>query len=151
MRKYQLIVIGVHFFLVFYLIGGLLSSLTPKHEVFPVYCWFLFPLTPNPEIKFALLLHQVGGKTLDSPQYYEKASAIVDDPHSISVYKIVQQLGKAENRNNTSEIERLRLILEKNYIPLSSRYELVAVTYDPVDRWKTGNMLEKSVRTYSTP
>lgn len=151
MKRYQLILKGIRLFLILYFIGGLLSTLTPRHEVFPVFSWFLFPLTPNLESKFALRLHQVAGELLEPPRYYEKAEGIVNEPKSIRVYQMVQDLGVAEKRNDSEEIKRLRSILENNYLHTPCRYELLVVTYDPVKRWKTGLMHEETVSTYNVP
>ena len=151
MKRYQSISKGIRLFLIFYFIGGLLSALTPRHEVFPVFSWFLFSITPNPETKFALRLHEIGGKSLEPPRNYERAEGIVNEPKSIRVYQMVQGLGKAEERRDREEITRIRSMLEKNFILTPCRYELLAMTYDPVKRWKTGIMREETVTTYATP
>ncbi len=151
MKRYQIILKGVCIFLSLYFIGGLLSVLAPRHEIFPVFSWFLFSITPNPDTKFALRLHEVAGKGLEQPRYYEKAEGIVNEPRSIKVYQMVQKLGKAEERDDRAEITRIRFMLEKNYVLTPCRYDLLAVTYDPVKRWKTGLMQEETVTTYQAP
>ena len=64
---------------------------------------------------------------------------------------MVQKLGKAEERDDRAEITRIRFMLEKNYVLTPCRYDLLAVTYDPVKRWKTGLMQEETVTTYQAP
>lgn len=150
-KRYQIILKGVCIFLVLNFIGGLLSVLTPRHEIFTVFSWFLFPITPNPETKFALRLHEVAGKGLEQPSYYEKAEGIVNELRSIKVYQIVQELGKAKEWDYRAEITRIRFMLGKNYVLSPCRYYLLAVTCDPVKRWKTGLMQEETVTTYQAP
>ena len=149
MNRYRLLVGGIRWFLIIYFVGGLLGALTPKHEIFPVSSWFLFPVTPNPDTKFALRLYRVEGKTLEPPRFYEEADGFVADPQSIIVYEVTQELGKAERRRDAPAIAEMRHNIETNYIRPPCRYELVAVTYDPVERWKTGKVQTETIKIYS--
>ena len=149
MKRYRLLVRSICWFLVIYFVGGLLGALTPKHEIFPVSSWFLFPVTPNPDTKFALRLYRVEGKTLEPPRFYEEADGIVSDPRSIDVYEAVQMLGKAERRGDLPVIARIRRIIDSNSVMPPCRYELVTVTYDPVERWKTGEVQIETIEMYS--
>jgi len=138
MAAYRILRGWITLFLAGYFLSGLLTLLLPRQEVFPVYSWFLFPLAPGRETRYALRLQQVRGQSLDPPLLYQDAGDFVADPHSVTVDELVQQLGRAEQAGRWEESRRIRLLLEKDHLPRPCRYELVTITFDPLVRWRTG-------------
>lgn len=130
MRKW---VVG---FLAAYFAGGLLMLLQPEMETFPVFSWFLFARVPQCGSQYALLLHEVNGQKLDLPRLYQQGGSLVPEPHSVTVFKLTQQLGAAVEKN-LPEQNRFRALLE-THLPPQTKYQLVKLNADPIVRWKTG-------------
>jgi hypothetical protein len=137
MREYRRIRKFISVFLAAYFAGGLLTLMRPDMEVFPVYSWFLFALVPQSGPQYGLLLHEVNGRSIEPPRLYQEAADWVPASHSVTVFKLTQELGVAAERN-LPEQSRYRELLEKNWLPPQTRYELVKLNADPVARWKTG-------------
>jgi hypothetical protein len=133
-----------------YFVCGLLTLLLPRQEAFPVYSWFLFPLAPGRQTRYALRLQQVNGQTLDSPRLYQDAGEFVADPHSVTVDELVQQLGSAVQQGRAEDQRRIRLLLEKDHLPSPCRYELVTISFDPLIRWRTGLCAIRPVAQYAS-
>jgi hypothetical protein len=137
MREYRRIRNGVAMFLAAYFLGGLLTLLLPQMEVFPVYSWFLFSLVPQSGPQYGLLLTQVDGREVDPPLLYQEAEGWVDLPHSPTVFKLTQQLGAAVEHGG-ADAKRCRELLEHNWLPPKTRYELVRINGDPIARMRHG-------------
>ncbi|HZV36729.1 MAG TPA: hypothetical protein VFB72_19285 [Verrucomicrobiae bacterium] len=137
MRAYRRIRIFISWFLSAYFAMGLLMLLRPDMEIFPVFSWFLFARVPQSGAQFGLLLHQVNSRKIEPPRLYQEAGDLVPTAHSVTVYKLAQELGAAIEKNSP-ETTRCRDLLEKDWLPPQSSYELVKLNSDPVTRWKTG-------------
>ena len=137
MREYRRIRKFITCFLAAYFAGGLLTLLHPRMEVFPVYSWFLFAMVPQSGPQYGLLLREVNGRSVEPPRLYQESGDWIPAPHSVTVFKLTQQLGAATERS-LSDTNRYRTLLEKNWLPPQTRYELVKLNADPVARWKTG-------------
>lgn len=137
MREYRRIRKLISWFLAAYFAGGLLTLLHPEMEVFPVYSWFLFALVPQSGPQFGLLLHRVNSQDVEPPRLYQETGDLISTSHSVTVFKLTQQLGAALEGNSPDKT-RYRELLEKNWLPPHSAYELVKLNADPVTRWKTG-------------
>src|SRR5271154_5396970 len=130
MAAYRILRGWVAIFLTGYFALGLATVLHPRQEVFPVYSWFLFPLVPGQETRYALRLQEAHGQKLAGPLLYQDAEDLVANPHSVTVDELVQQLGRAAKQGRAEEQQRLRQVLEKNHLPSPCRYELVAIIFD---------------------
>ena len=106
-REYRRTRRGVAFFLAFYFIVGLGTLLLPTREIFPFYSWFLFALVPQGEPHYELILYEVNGQSLDPPRRYQEAESLVSSPHSVTVYKLTQQIG-ATNDPQARELLEMR-------------------------------------------
>jgi hypothetical protein len=135
-RRLQSLGIG---FLVLYFVVGLASLATPRQEIFPIYSWFLFATVPNQDEKYDVRIYSVGHYKMETPVFYNDGAAnIVLDPHSITAYKIIQKMGEAYTRDQMKEFRRYRKLFEKNALWSNTDYEIVKVSYDPIQRWETG-------------
>ena len=137
MREYRRIRNGVALFLAAYFVGGLLTLLLPQREVFPVYSWFLFSLVPQSGPQYGLLLKEVDGQELGPPVLYQDAEGWIETPHSETVFKLVQQLGEALEHQDVA-VKKYRELLDHEWLPPRTRYELVTINTDPIKRWKRG-------------
>ena len=137
MKYYQWIRRAVPTFLIVYCLGGFLALLTPAYEVFPVFSWFLFPLTPSDEIRYELRVYEYGGVIVDPPCLYQEGEGKFVGEHSIELFELIQKLGRAAESQNLQD-EKNALLLLENYLKIPYRVELLSVSYSPVERWKTG-------------
>jgi hypothetical protein len=148
MAAYRILRVWVALFLAGYFALGLATVLLPQQEVFPVYSWFLFPLVPGQQTRYALQLQEAHGQRLTGPLLYQDAEGYVANPHSVTVDELVQQLGLAVERGRADDQQRLRQVLEKNHLPSPCRYELVAIMFDPLVRWRTGRYEVRPLAQY---
>lgn len=146
-------------FLGFVLLAGLGGQfLHPRHELFPFYSWFLFSLVPQPEpTVFELLIHEAPvGTVFDPPISYRRLNeGTLRSPHSIDLYRNVQELGRAAQARDVEASDRLRAGLERRFrMSGPVRYEIVRQTYaDPMARWSqrdTAPFRQESVATFQS-
>ena len=149
MKYYQWIRRAVPTFLIVYCLGGFLALLTPAYEVFPVFSWFLFPLTPGEEMHYELKVYEYGGATIDPPCLYQEGGGLFVGEHSIELFELIQTLGHAvESKDRFREINALLLL--ENYLKVPYEVELVNVSYSPVERWKKGSAEIIALKTFKS-
>lgn len=151
MLRYRRLQIFVAAALAFVMVVGLGGTLTPRHEIFPFASWFLFSLVPGKRSDFDLILHAASDEPPEQGRPYSQANGLVFHPHSIVAHTIIQELGDAEQNGNTVSSRALRRQIEVEFVPAVTRYDLVRVTYDPVERWRTGRVLTtEPLRSFGT-
>lgn len=131
-RRFRLFAAGV---LAAELIVGLAGTLTPRGEVFPFASWFLFSLRPDRVISYDLILRGSERRPLDPPKPFNRGGGLVKTPHSVTVYQLVQQLGRAIETKRPDEIRRLRQEIEAQFPGAEMRYDVVRVSYALANRW----------------
>lgn len=149
MKYYRWIRRAVPTFLVVYCLGGLLALLTPTYEVFPVFSWFLFPLTPGDEVRYEIRVYEYGGVPLDPPKLYQEGGGSFVGVHSIELFELIQALGRATERGDNASASNTLLLIE-NYLKSPYRVELLRVSYSPVERWKTGSAHAVVLKTFKS-
>jgi len=150
MAAYRIWRAWVALFLAGYFALGLATLALPRQEVFPCYSWFLFALVPGRESPYAVRLLEVRGQKLAEPVLFQDAEDFVAEPHNVMAHEIVQQLGMAVEKGTMDEQVRLRRVMEKDFLPVPCRYELVVLTYEPLTRWRTGRYDVRSLAEYSS-
>ena len=130
------------------LVGGLGVLFAPGQEVFPLYSWFLFPLTPNPGVRAELRLLEYQGRAYAPPVSLESARDVVATTQAPVVVRLARDLARAIAQKNEPEANRIRQILEGNYMAGPGRYELVEIEYDPIQRLQTGAEQVRKVREF---
>ena len=124
--------------LVGYFVLGLASFGTG--EIFPIFSWFLFARVPGHVKRYELVLDVVRGHPLPKPVFYDQADGLVADSHSIVAKRVINSLGKALDEGDLSAIARVRRALESDYLPPDSEYTIVEVSFEPLRRWRSGEM-----------
>ena len=136
--------------LTFVLVVGLAGEIPPRHENFPFASWSLFSLVPGRRSEFDLILHAAGDPPPETGRPFNQADGLVYHPHSIVAHEVIQQLGDAEQHADADASRTLRRQIELEFIPAVTRYDLVRVTYTPVERWRTGRVLgTEAVRSFA--
>lgn len=126
--------------LLFYFCGGLATLAVPGREVFPIYSWFLFALVPQNEARFEILIVETKDGVLEEPLPWNRAHGEVFQPDSISVYHLIQALGRAVSERDEMEEARLRGAIEMYVLRKPMRYRLVSSLYHPIKRWRSGKI-----------
>jgi hypothetical protein len=97
---------------------------------------------PNQESRYAIVLLRHSGSKLDPPVRFLQAPASMVVGNRFLARKLIQRMGRAHDRGETQEFERLREQLERNYLDGAVRYELLFERYEPLTRWKSGESTE---------
>jgi hypothetical protein len=103
---------------------GLCAGANQKHEVFPFFSWFLFPLTPNRVTQYEL----APPPTLTN----------LGRTHQMDLHVLEQELGSALERRDTVATPTLLRRLERNFLVCPSHFAVVRTDYEPRTRWTTG-------------
>ncbi len=127
-----------------------------RHELFPFYSWCLFSLVPQPDAAiFELLIHEApAGRVLDPPVASRKAhEGLIRSPHSVDLFRTVQELGRAAQARDAAACDRLRAAVERRFrVAGPVRYEIVRQTFDnAMARWAsrdTAPRRQESVATF---
>lgn len=121
-------------------------------EIFPFFSWFLFALTPNPSAEYNFQIITYGEQTFSPPIIYNEAKGIVPSPNSIKVPRLATTMAKALEENQTDEYHTAKRVFESNYLDnQKSIYQLIEINYDPLERWKTGEVKVTPVQTITIP
>ncbi|MEM7678325.1 MAG: hypothetical protein AAF449_20220 [Myxococcota bacterium] len=126
-----------------YVALGLVATAVPGFEIFPFFCWFLFPVTPNVETRYELIVTAMGGRSLPVPTEYQSLD-VVEDPMAMDLWIAVQDLGKALAIDDQPRVDMLRSRIELNFLPAPNRYRIERVTFDPLERWHDGTVKERA-------
>lgn len=140
MLVYFLVGIGSHF---------APARFLPYGQLYPFFSWFLFARTPNQVTDYAVRLMEVQGRKLDPPPFIQDADHLAPDVHSIKLHDIVQKLGMALERKDRESARHASRMLERNFLTGATRYQVVKVTYNPLNRWQTGAFEEHSLEVLS--
>ena len=151
MRSYRRIWFYIVGGLFLYLVGGILTfDLAKKksNEVFPLFSWFLFADVPQKNhVRYTLRILRADDRDLVPALFFSEATAFAN-PKSVSANKLIDEIGRSIVRQEEGEVQRLRQTLEENQIHRIQRYELLKLTYDPVERYQTGKMQVVSIRIF---
>ena len=134
-------------FVILYFAIGILAAPLPRHEIFPFFSWFLFPLTPSEEVSYALKVHKNQGAEISADGWNQGLIPFKGE-NNIDLHYMCQRLGKAYENQNYEEEEAVLNLLEKHYIRAPYIFDLVKIKYHPVKRWKTGAEETITVRCY---
>jgi hypothetical protein len=118
-----------------YVLLGLATIPAPRHEVFPFFCWFLFPVTPNEVTRYQLELSIASGTPLRKPTAIQSTELAGKVRHSMDLQVAVQAFGDALVHGHNRRAETLRRRIEANFLPTPCAYRVKQVQYDPIERW----------------
>jgi len=117
-------------------------------DIVPFSAWALFVFVPNQPSVFTLQLDSLNGSALIPPERFEDGT--FTNPHDITAYYIMNRFGIALEKGDSGEVRKFRALLEENILPAKRLdWELVKITYDPLERWKTGKISRQSVAHFS--
>lgn len=117
-------------------------------DIVPFSAWALFVFVPNQPSVYTIAFHSLDGENLDPPVSLE--SGEIADPGSITSYYLINHFGRALASGDTAAARGYRTLIEANVLPAKRAvgWELVNLTYDPLERWKTGTIEARSVARF---
>ena len=111
----------------------------PSKELFPFFTWSLFSWVPDTRHLYVVEVMRIDGNALLPPKDLREIAAF--DGESTLAYKATQELGRSRGRN-----ESLRQTFEARYLKNRDvEYRLVRKTYNPLERWRSGEARETEV------
>lgn len=118
-------------------------------DIVPFSAWALFVFVPNHPEVFTLKFDSAEGKPLNPPVPFD--AGVFGNPHDITAYYILNHFGMAWEKGDAKETLRFRILVEKNVLPPKPlSWYLVKITYDPLERWRTGIVSEKTLAHFSS-
>ena len=156
LQNFRNLIVFIPTFFVFYAsIAHLGGFTTSKKEIFPFFNWSLFTYVSDSRNLIEVEVLAIGGKELNSPtRFFELDNFFrAAKGRNATVKKLLERIYSAKVRGEDEEFENLRGVLESNYLSDQSAiaYQLVLVSYNPIDRWKNGTVTFKKVLgTYRT-
>ncbi|MCX6819765.1 MAG: hypothetical protein NT019_00525 [Candidatus Adlerbacteria bacterium] len=144
-------------FLGLYFLAGLstffLFSSAHDKSFPPFFHWFLFALVPNEHFstQYTVQLTAYRGKTFTPPELFGEANDIIPEATANRARDGIRHLGKALVAGDTARADVVRAELEAAYFPKDLSWQVVKITYDPIERFKTGTLEKVDVLgTYHT-
>jgi hypothetical protein len=130
-------------------VGFLADATKPENDfedVYPFFSWFLFIHVPKATQRgFDARLTSIEGVALTSSVSLTASPvAPKNDVRPIQMHNFIDALGRALKSGDKSAIEAARKALESRF-QKKATYEVLEIRYHPVDRWRTGALLEETV------
>lgn len=139
LRRRLVLILVVYFFA-----GAASQKLIPwVDEVFPFTGWSLFSKVPNLDSRYSILIDRHGRRALAPPVPFLQAPDSMVTGNRYLARKVIQRLGRAYDEGEREEAERLRQLLEHDYLIGTAHYELVFERYQPLEKWRTGANRER--------
>lgn len=139
LRHRLVLVLVVYFFA-----GTASQKLVPGvDEIFPFFGWSLFSKVPGESTTYTLLIEEHDGRRIDPPVSFLQAPKTMVTGNRFVGRKLIQRLGQAQDEGQAAKVERLRRLLERNYLRGRMRYRLLFERYRPLERWRSGESLER--------
>ena len=134
------------FYLLYFIIAVLGSGLSIRGEYFPVFSWALFSHVSPTFRGYEVEISRVDDLIYNPPVNFFtlKNSFRSAGGRNISILKAVRAYHLAMQRE-PSRLAALRSVIEGNYLGGVRRvdYQIVIVEYDPLQRWRTGEIISK--------
>lgn len=126
--------------------AGQLTS--PRREYFPIFGWSLFSTATNPDNSLEVEILRIGDTKFAEPVNFFELDAYFEAASSRST-NVLKSAGRVLNlhRGDPAAAEAARRVFEITYFgaQVTVDYQFVAVTYDPIERWRTGKVLERQL------
>jgi hypothetical protein len=114
---------------------GMVSAVRPGGEIFPFASWFLFALVPQQVTSYEIRVTKWGDQTFEPSKPLIQVDGLVRSPQSSVVYQLVQRYGRAVESGNAAERDAAWRLLQARFSSSDGlRYELVKLSYDPMER-----------------
>ncbi|PZD74015.1 hypothetical protein C1752_01762 [Acaryochloris thomasi RCC1774] len=85
-----------------------------------------------------MIVYEHNGKGIHPPVTFNKAPDSIAPSRDINAVVVIQKMGKSYLKDDSAGFERFQNLFEKNYLKGEVKYELISETYNPVDKYKSG-------------
>ena len=120
---------------------------SPKGEYFPVFSWSLFSSVRDTYTDFTVEISRIGDQRFDPPvNYYDLPKVFPRAAtRDTAVGKAAFQLATLGHSGSQYDARESAFI--GTFFPVAEAvdFQIVAVTYNPIKRWRTGEIIEKQV------
>lgn len=108
----------------------------------PLFHWFLFNKVPDERgaLQYTARILSSGGAAYETPLLFAEAEHLTKGARSNRARDTLRRLGRALADGNAAEAERLRPAFERAYLPGDTAYEVVLITYRPIERFSRGEI-----------
>ncbi len=144
-------------FFVFYFIIGNAARLTARGEeqLYLISSWYLYSRVPAPvKTEFTIVVHKAGNQTFNPPVYLDNKQGVIFNQkldYNHSLVHNVADLSRALQLENKSMILTARKSLEGNFILSPVVYDVVEISFNPIERWKDGSLLiTRTIATFTS-
>jgi hypothetical protein len=116
------------------------ESVPGRDEIYPFSVFSLFSKVPNQCHDFSIRIREIDGRRLSPAVSFENAESYFTSATNHGARMTIQRLGLALERRDAASASREREELESMHLGghRSLVYEVVARTYDPLDRRRHG-------------
>lgn len=135
--KYLLIKIGVTLFLVIQLLAGLgmKTASIPEKQVFPFSEWDLFSRIPNISYVYEIRVKKYNDKILPVPKNLSELEPSLSPGETHILFFLTQFFGQSLTAGKQEGEKEYRRLLEVNHLYNVDEYELVLLTYNPLEMY----------------
>lgn len=129
-------------FLAFYFVAGVYAV-----DQYPFFNWALFTKIPNEQTDFTIEVRSFDGTKYDPPLAFSETRFIFDAiGQSPTQYtQPISELGQALDRDDGTRIAERRAYIERVFDGKEFSYDVLKITYDPVELWRTGAYRSREV------
>lgn len=145
--------------LLYFLIGCFLGitrtfNIKPRtSEVFPIFSWFLFhKVRQEKYIVYNIIIHQHNNQIFEPGIPFKEADDSIiktnkqqRTTNNVIVHKLINRMGNSYLNNHEEEFIKLRRVFEGTFLKGKIKYELVQQEYSLLERYKTGEVKNKSL------
>lgn len=119
-------------------------------ELYPFASWSMYSTVPGNVTTYTVRLISVGGRPLREPVSYAVSQDVLGRRPKVSGISAIHRFGKSLAEQKASKAERLRRLIEKNYLGSEVEYEVFEERYWPLERWQTGRMRERRIASFTS-
>jgi hypothetical protein len=129
-------------FLVFYFIAGMYAV-----DRYPFFDWALFTKIPNEQRDYSIQLRAYDGTVYEPALPFSESKFLFDAiGQSPTQYtQPISDLGTAIMRADERAVEQHREFVERMFDGKPFVYDVLKITYDPVELWRTGAYRSREV------
>ena len=125
---------------------GMVSAVRPAGEIFPFASWFLFSLVPQRVTSYEIRVTEWNGQKFSPPRSIIDVDGLLQNPRSSTVFQLVQRYCAGSTlENGLSEDAKTAwaLLSSRMATPKSLFFDVMRITYDPIERSSTGRMISE--------
>lgn len=120
-----------------------------REGIYPFFSWNLFSIIPNEQTIFTLRVLTLGDESYTPPRRFDELTELFKVLRQSPTEYVphINDLGFAIQGGRTDKIGRYKKIVERIFFKTPATYEIVKVTYDPIEFWRSRTYTSEHVIT----